>query len=276
MSLIDSHLHVWRAASHKGMPAAGLPHTIVPPTADVPLDLAREVMADHGVERAVLVQPVFRGEDNSYVADAARAEPERFAAVCVVDPLVPGATARLAEWVGRGCRGLRLRPRLPAESAVFGDPATYPLWEAAERLNVVVSVLADMEHAGAIAGLAQRFVGVPIVVDHFAHPDLAESRGYRQLLDLAEHRNVYVKLSGFHHVSRERFPYTDCRPLVRAVYEHFGGARLLWGSDFPHVLLASSYSRCRLLVEQMLDNMSDRECREIMGESAHRLYWPGN
>ena len=48
----------------------GVP-TIVSPHEDVPVELALDVLDQHGVDRAVLVQPMFRGEDNSYVAAVA-------------------------------------------------------------------------------------------------------------------------------------------------------------------------------------------------------------
>ncbi len=242
MTIVDAHLHVWRTAERD----TPLVHTIVPPQTEVPIELAHETMAEHGVDRAVLVQPVFRGEDNHYIADCARAEPNKFAAVCVVDPRLPGADSRLVHWVSRGCRGLRLRPRIAAESAEFGDPSTYPLWDAAQQLCVVISLLADMEHVPAIGRLAERFAEVPIVVDHLGHPNIPSETAvsdFRPLLDLARHAHVYVKLSGFHHSSAERFPYADCRRLIHAAHEHFGAERLIWGSDFPHVLLASGYAQ---------------------------------
>ena len=42
--------------------------------------------------------------------------PDKFAAVCVVDPSIRGSETRLAHWVNQGCRGLRLRPRILAEA----------------------------------------------------------------------------------------------------------------------------------------------------------------
>ena len=166
---VDGHLHVWRAAAGQTPNVA----TLVPPQTDVPIEAARVVLDQHKIARAVLVQPVFRGEDNSYVADCARAEPDRYAAVCVVDPRTPGADERLARWVEHGCRGLRLRPRLAAEEAIFGDPATYPLWEAAGRLGVVVSLLCGPSHLATVDELAGRFADVAIVIDHLGHPNPA-------------------------------------------------------------------------------------------------------
>jgi predicted TIM-barrel fold metal-dependent hydrolase len=273
MTRVDAHLHVWRAA---GAETPGVA-TIVPPQEDVPLESALDTLTQHGVDRAVLVQPVFRGEDNSYVAECARSDSARLAAVCVVDPRVPGAEQRLEHWVGQGCRGLRLRPRIAAEAEIFGDPATFPLWEAARRLHVVVSVLADTRHAAAIGALAERFGDVSIVIDHLAHPDpVAGVRdpGFQQLLGLARHPRVLVKMSGCYHFSREPFPFADCHELIRAVYEHFGPERLVWGSDFPHVLRRSGYASALELPEMALGAWPTEEREMVMGGNAMKLYWP--
>jgi predicted TIM-barrel fold metal-dependent hydrolase len=270
---VDSHLHIWRAAEAE---TPGV-RTIVPPQTDVPIELAREAMLENQIDRAVLVQPVFRGEDNSYVAGCARAEPARFAAVCVVDPRIPQAEERLAYWIGQGCRGLRLRPRIAVEAAIFCDPSTYPLWQAAEREGIVVSVLAGPEHARTIGELAQRFPVVPIIIDHMGHPSVAEGvhgQEFQELLRLVKHPSVRLKVRGFYHFSRQRFPYHDCWDLIRAVYEHFGPARLIWGSDFPHVLLASGYRRSLALPEQVLSAWNADDCDLIMGQNAVKLYWP--
>jgi predicted TIM-barrel fold metal-dependent hydrolase len=273
MPRVDAHLHVWRAAES---PIAG-PATLVPASEDVPIEAARAALDAHHVARAVLVQPVFRGEDNSYVADCARAEPVRFAAVCVVDPRVPGGDERLAIWAARGCRGLRLRPRLPGEERIFGDPASDPLWAAAERLGIVVSLLAGPQHLQTIGRLAGRFAGTSIVVDHLAHPDPTEGAagvGFRRLLALAAHPRVFVKLSGFHHFSREPFPFAECWPLVQAVYEHFGPGRLIWGSDFPHVARGGGYGENLRLVEKAIAHWPAAAREAAMGSNAARLYWP--
>jgi predicted TIM-barrel fold metal-dependent hydrolase len=251
--------------------------TAVSPTSDVPVELLLEYMDEHQVERAALVQPMYPGEDNSYIADCAAAQPDRFTAVCVVDPRSPGADERLEYWVReRGCKGLRLRPRFPPEGAVFGDPATYPLWERARSLNVVVSLLANPEHIPAIGVLAQRFADVPIVIDHMAHPDVtagANSPSFQRLLDLAKYPQVFVKVSGHYYYSRQPYPYADCHDLFRALYDCFGPSRLIWGSDFPHVLLKSGYRRCLVMHQRAFPFLSTSDLDSIMGGNAARLYW---
>jgi predicted TIM-barrel fold metal-dependent hydrolase len=273
MTRIDSHVHVWRAAVG---PTPSV-QTLVPPQTDVPIEGLRAVMAANRVERAVLVQPVFCGEDNAYVAACARAEPDRFAAVCVVDPRIAGAADRLAHWVEQGCRGLRLRPRLADEEAVFGDPATFSLWEAAGRFGVVVSVLCGPSHLQRLATLAERFPNVPIVIDHLGHPDVAagiDDPRFRELLVLARFPSVFVKLSGFYHFAGSEFPYADCWPLVTGLYETFGPRQLLWGSDYPHVGVACGYARALELPAAALNDWSVADRERVMGGNARRLYWP--
>jgi L-fuconolactonase len=271
--IIDAHLHVWRAVPDYPNPAA----TTVSPVSDVPVELLNEYMAEHGVERAVLVQPMYPGEDNSYVADCAAAEPDRFAAVCVVDPHKPDAADRLEYWVKeRGCKGLRLRPRLAGEAQIFGHPSTYPLWERAGQLGTVINVLANPEHLSTVAALAERFPDIPIVIDHMGTPDPqggAASAGFQSLLALAHFPHVYIKVSGYYYFSRQPYPYTDCHDLFRAVYERFGTARLIWGSDFPHVLLKSVYQRALMLHQRAFPFLTDGDLQLIMGDNAARLYW---
>jgi predicted TIM-barrel fold metal-dependent hydrolase len=272
MVVVDTHAHIWRPA-----PAGSSPlETIVSGEADISAEMLRTCLDQHGVDRAVLVQPVYPGEDNSYVADTAAREPDKFAAVCVVDPRKPEAADRLAYWVSkRGCRGLRLRPRIASEQQSFGDRATFPLWEAAQRLGIVVSVLCEFEHLGAVATMAGSFPPVPIVIDHLALPPMPIADAQMQpLLNLSQFPRVYPKLSGFYYVSSVPYPHADCHELVRAVYERFGPDRLLWGSDFPHVTARSSYGQSLAMVEKEFTWLTDDDRKRVLGENAVRLYWP--
>ena len=270
--IVDAHTHLWRPVSQGANPV----RTIVGSESDISAELLRHYLDEHGVRRAVLVQPVYPGEDNSYVADVAAADPECFAAVCVVDPRQPDAAERLAYWCSkRGCRGLRLRPRLPGEAASFGHPSTFPLWEEVARLGAVVSVLCDFAQLPAVAQMAERFPTVPLVIDHLAHPSRPDDlASLGPLLELKRFPRVHIKVSGFYYFSRAPYPYADCRDLLRAVYGSFGPARLIWGSDFPHVLLKASYGGALATVERLCPWITAAERELILGDNAASLYWP--
>lgn len=272
--IIDAHLHVWRAVPDHPQPAS----TSVSPCSDIPIELVKEYMAEHLVGRVVLVQPLYPGEDNSYVADCAGADPDRFAAVCVVDPRQPQAADTLQCWAGqRGCQGLRLRPLVPEEAACFGHASTFPIWEMAQRLGITISLLIGPDHLATVASLTRRFPEVSMVIDHMAQPDIAagiDAPGFQALLGLSRHPRVFVKVSGYYYYSQQNYPYHDCWDFFRALYDRFGPRRLIWGSDFPHVLLHAGYRRNLLLQQRAYSFLTHQELGWIMGGNAADLYWP--
>ncbi len=122
--------------------------------------------------------------------------------------------------------------------------------------------------------MAERYSRVPIVIDHLAHPTRPDDfASLKPVLELSRFPRVYVKLSGFYYFSQAPYPYLDCRDLVRAVYDSFGPSRLLWGSDFPHVLLKAGYGGALALVEQLCPGLPAAEQKLILGQNAAALYW---
>lgn len=271
--IVDAHLHIWRRYSNYPRPA----ETIISPYSDVPVELLLDYMEEHHVDRAVLVQSVYYGEDNSYVADCARAKPDKYAAVCVVNPSKQDAVEQLNYWIEeRGCKGLRLRPINPNEASTFGKANSYPLWERASQLGVVINILAAPRHLSAIHDLAKLFPSVPIIIDHMAHPDISagvKAETFQSLLELAQFSQVSVKVTGYYYYSQQGYPYTDCWDFFRILYDKFGSEHLIWGSDFPHVLLKTGYRRSLEMQERVYTFLNQDDLDLIMGKNAAKLYW---
>src|SRR5262245_10567466 len=60
-------------------------------------------MDESGVDKSVLVQASSAyGFDNSYVADAVAAHPERFTGVFSIDVVAPDAPTKMKHWMNRG------------------------------------------------------------------------------------------------------------------------------------------------------------------------------
>ncbi|KAB2860468.1 MAG: amidohydrolase family protein, partial [Anaerolineae bacterium] len=55
--------------------------------------------------------------------------------------------------------------------------------------------------------------------------------------------------------------------------DRYGAGRLIWGSDFPHVLLKTGYRRSLLMQERIFTYLSESDLRLMMGANAERLYW---
>jgi predicted TIM-barrel fold metal-dependent hydrolase len=228
----------------------------------------------------VFVQPWFYHWDNSYMAQCLGRSPDRFRAVCVVDPRGPEAPAALRRWRAEGATGIRLRPfrdgEDPGRGPWLGTDETLPLWEAIAETGTIACVLHGGTDLERLPPILARFPSVKVVVDHLNNPTPEQGLGqaaFRALLELASHPQVHVKLSGFHHWCRDRYPYRDGLPFAEAAVRAFGAARCMWGSDFPHVLAGCGYVRSRHLLPREATFLSKEDLDLVMGGTAERLWF---
>jgi predicted TIM-barrel fold metal-dependent hydrolase len=277
-AVIDSHLHVWDGTAAGRDPG---PMKIgYSPQATASVELFMDYMDEAGVERAVFVQPWFYHWNNRYMVSALRRFPGRFRGVGVIDPRGRNAPGALRRWRAEGVTGIRLRPlregERPRRGPWFGTDETLPLWEAMAETGTIACVLNAGTDLGRLPAILERFPSLRVVVDHLNSPVPARGLGqpvFRALLDLARHPQVHVKLSGFHHWCRERYPYRDGLPFAEAAVRAFGADRCMWGSDFPHVLAGCGYVRNRHLLPREATFLSKEQLGLVMGGTAERLWF---
>ncbi len=88
---------------------------------------------------------------------------------------------------------------------------------------------------------------IPFVFDHVGKPDIANGEftsWQKNISRLAEFENVYCKLSGvITEADWEGWTMADIRPYLQHVIASFGIDRIMFGSDWPVVNLAGSFTR---------------------------------
>src|SRR6187397_3389572 len=111
-------------------------------TRPVSLEQLIAAMDEAGVQKAAIVQAsTCYGHDNSYVADAVAAHPDRFSGVFSADILAPDATQRMKHWMGKGLTGMRLfttGSTMPDQADWLDDPRCFPAWELAQSAKLPV------------------------------------------------------------------------------------------------------------------------------------------
>ena len=104
-----------------------------------------------------------------------------------------------------------------------------------------------------------------IVLDHMSLPDAKKGvdhpdfQAYLQLL--AEHPNIWVKVTGPERISRQGPPYDDVVPFARALVERFPD-RVLWGTDWPHPNMTTHMPDDGVLVDMIPEIRADRGAAE--------------
>jgi predicted TIM-barrel fold metal-dependent hydrolase len=196
-------------------------------------------MDEAGVQKAAIVQAsTCYGHDNSYVADAVAAHPNRFTGVFSVDVLAPDAPQNMRAWHGRGLTGMRLftfGSTMSEQANWLDDPKTYPAWASASELGLSICLQMSSKAIPQAVRMAERFPNVRIILDHCARPELADGSPYNaaaSLFGLASYPNVYLKLTPRIFAESRRGNATPETFFARLV-SVFGASRLAWGSNYP-------------------------------------------
>jgi predicted TIM-barrel fold metal-dependent hydrolase len=149
-----------------------------------------------------------------------------------------------------------------------------------EELKLIVSMAIGPELQPVLRQVAEQFSSVPFICHHMAGARAAESPPYprlKEILASAKQPNIFVKMSGFAYVSQVDwdYPYSDTGWIVRALYEHFGPARLCWGSDYPVVRRYMTYRHALEVFRAHCPFILEKDKAEILGGTLHRLLTTG-
>jgi len=201
-----------------------------------------EAMDDAGVAKAAIVHSsTAYGYDNSYVADAVAAVPQRFTGVYSIDVLAPDALKTFDYWLGRGCTGMRLfttGSTLPDQATWFADPASYPFWEHAQAKSIPVCVQMKQEGIPLLRLIMDRFPKVTMILDHLSQTRFEDGPPYAkadEFLTLAKCQQVYLKITPLN-VSPKSWGNGSAETFFGKLISTFGAERIAWGSNFPNSL----------------------------------------
>jgi len=117
----------------------------------------------------------------------------------------------------------------------------------------------------------QRFV-----VDHLAKPYISSRKTdpwAAEMRTLAQHSNVYCKLSGMVTEAHwKQWKPDDFTYYINHLLDIFGPKRLLFGSDWPVCLVAASYGQVIELLDKHLSKLSADEQEMIWYKNAEKFY----
>lgn len=192
-----------------------------------------------GIAKSVLVQAsTCYGHDNSYVADAAAAHPDRFTGVFSVDVLAPDAPERIRYWAGRKLSGMRLftaGSTMPNQADWVDEPRSFPAWECASELGIPVCLQMTVKAIPQLIRMLKRFPHVSVILDHLAKPTLSDGPPYAGALEvfrLAEYKNLYLKLTP-RTIAEAQSGKATPETFFPLLVSKFGASRIAWGSNYP-------------------------------------------
>jgi predicted TIM-barrel fold metal-dependent hydrolase len=285
MDVVDAQLHVWDhdRPDRSWQPApidVNEAHTRrFMETNVITYEAMAKTMEAGGVAAAILVTPGgLYGNDNRYAFDAARAMPNHFAVVARIDYKAGDIDRVLRELKGTpGFVGIRSTVFTDQHLRDWKDGRFEALFKAAAEQAVPICIYPP-GLLGELPALMRRLPDLTLVIDHLGvrQPPLLPAGAdwlaeLPQLLALAGQRNLYVKVTGFHDLSKEPFPFDDLAAPLRRIVTAFGADRLMWGSDWTRSATTLSYRRA---MSYLLDSgaLSETERGRLLGGTLREVF----
>ena len=272
---IDAHQHYWKLerGDYDWMSAPA----VAPIRRDfLPRDLAPE-LEKHRIDRTVVVQAAATAAETDFLLGLASEHSSIAGIVGWLDVEAGDFPEALARYARRP-KFFGIRPMLqdiPDDRFLVRPRVIENLRELA-RVGRTLDLLVLPRHLPVVLTALGELAGIRAVVDHCAKPDLRAGSldAWRAgIARIAEHPNVFCKLSGLVTEAPAGASASDLAPAVEHVLAAFGQDRVLFGSDWPVCTLAASYDRVvDALVEVLGAGLTPDFERKLFGENAARFY----
>lgn len=271
--IIDSHVHFWKFDPVRDAwitdDMAVIQRDFLPPD-------AQAVFADTNVDGCVAVQASQSVEENQFLLT-----------LTAENPFIKGVVGwtDLADAnIPHTLQALKSEPKLKGFRHVAqGEPDGFLVRDEivegikeVGRQGFTYDILIYGHQLHDAIQLSETLPGQPFVLDHCAKPALKSNditTWKPQIKELAQNPDVCCKVSGlltedhWHNCNEKQLQ--ECLDVV---FESFGTHRVLFGSDWPVILVAGQYGSWKKTIERYTLQFTQQEREAIFGGNAVRFY----
>jgi L-fuconolactonase len=226
-------------------------------------------LSSAGIARSVLVQAAASTAETDFMLELASQHDFIGGVVGWCDLADPASTEQLEAWA-RHPKFKGVRPvlqDLEDPEWILHGPRPEVL-DALERLGLRFDALVRAAQLPALLRFVAARPALPVVVDHAAKPPGWNPGWELHMQALAERPQVFCKLSGlWTEMPRDAVP-----TVWNTLLEQFGAERLMWGSDWPVLLLAGDYQAWWTAARSLVYALPPADRAAVLGGTAARFY----
>lgn len=273
--IIDAHQHFWRVDR-------GDYDWLTPAAGDLYRDFAAAdlapLLARTNIRGTVLVQAAATEEETHYLFELAHKHAFVKGVVGWTDFAAADAADRIAQLKNAGAGKLKgLRPMIQdiADPDWVQEPRLDAAFDAVIAHDLVFDALVRPRHFNALKKRLQRHPQLRTVIDHGGKPDIAHAGFDLWALHLervAQETEAYCKLSGLLTEAAPGATIDDLAPYVDHIFACFGAERVIWGSDWPVVNLASNYFAWLDMARALVARCAPNADAAVFGGTAASVY----
>ena len=276
---IDSHHHLWDLSvrPQEWMVGDGLE----PVKRNFDTNDLRAAISGTGIERTVLVHATTTHDETFEMLELAERDSTIVGVVGWLQIDSPNAIAACEKYLqapgASYLKGIRDVAQDLPDSNYLAKPQSIATVQQLGQLGLTYDILTKTPELKAAIELVKACPDVQFVLDHISKPYIAkeEIEPWKSLItELSSFDNVSCKISGMVTEARwNAWEVEDFVPYVDHIIESFTPQRIMFGSDWPVALLATSkYSDVVHLAESLTQQFSDSERALFWSENAKFAY----
>jgi len=276
--MIDAHHHLWKLSrADYGWIGDGRHPVVAPIERDYLVGDYRMLAAANGIAGSIVVQAAQTVSETRWLLDQARASGGLIQGVVGwIDMAAADAPDVLHDLAQDPLlRGIRPMLQEIGDVEWVLQPKLEPALRAVMELDLSFDLLVRPPHLKAALRLLTRYPELRAIVDHGGKPDIAGGMWQPWADDMrgiSRETPAYCKLSG---LVTEALPGWKPDDLIRHaehLVECFGVERLVWGSDWPVMLLNADYPGWLAAAKQCVAPYSAADQMAVMNDNAIRFY----
>jgi L-fuconolactonase len=270
---IDAHHHIWSVA--RGDYGWLTPETGVL-YRDYGADDLRPFLTQHGIDATILVQAAETTAETHFLLDAAAKATFVAGVVGWVDFTAPNVRSAVEE-LAQNPLLVGLRPMVQdlADDDWLLRADLRTAMQAMVDHRLVFDALVYPRHLPRLAAFLDRYPDLDVVLDHGAKPfirDAVLDPWRADVAAIAARPRTLCKISGLVTEASPNWNVDDLRPYIDHLRSVFGASRLMWGSDWPVLEKAGTYTSWRTAAEHLLSNLPRGDQDAVFGGNAARFY----
>lgn len=270
---IDSHQHFWKRE-------LGYYNWLTEDMGAIYKDFSpedlRPSLKKSGIDKTILIQAAADTAETDYMLSLAQSTDFIVAVIGWIDMQSTDAPSQLAK-LSRHSYFKGIRPMIQDihDDNWMLKKELEPAFNCLMQLGLCFDALVKPRHLKALLTLAKRYPKLKIVIDHAAKPDIASNKAEQWAEDIQAFSgldNVYCKLSGLVTEAGRNPEFNNLIPYMQHLLDTFGAGRLMWGSDWPVLNLATDYQQWVSLTEAFLSNLEENQQAQIWSKNAIKFY----
>lgn len=252
----------------------------------VRLEVLQAYMEITGVDRAVILQNPCYGDQREYVRDIVHKYPKTFRGFGMLDPRNIESVSEQIDILIRDFNCIGVKMEIPDVPFIMDAPEYDFMWEKLLENNAIAAI--DLGwgegpfdfNIERLTHVVKKYPELKLILCHLGVSrlwDLEQKAPFPHLLKTLSlldinKDNLYFDIAGmpvFDHSAE--YPFDRAREILKVVKDTVGMDRIMWGSDFPTVMLQCTYPQSLHYITKHCGFLTDTDLEKLLGANAKRF-----